>query len=1560
MADATVLQPKPTETFVSPLIRITPEDVNSAIHSLDAWLREISGGLITVSRLETVAQSVPVLSNIFAAVDAVMDIKAMVEHGDKPIDAFDWLNLGLDLIGIVPIPLGTAELRLGARPMLKLVREKVVLSGKAAMEAGAQVLSTAVVDALVANLQQRYAGEIESFLKLVKDALTEMLEKCATLIGELMTAIADLFEKAAGEKGFSVAGNVRSAERHASSIKAGLVAYDAKQAMHGIGGLIVDWVKIEGKATINAVTETAKFVDKDYGHDLKVFASGLRQRIPEVKQRVRSLSGSEVGQIGWLIQIAVDGVARWRKTKTQHHVVGIPSSGKTKVVEKRAEGALEEIGETAPAKHPGAEACKLRCPVASPPQATGRSIGFALGDEHIEHVDFSIGGAMPIVWQRTYRSFFDANDENGPLGARWITPYTTRFDIEDGKLVYHDAAGRSVDYPLLEPGKTHENLAADLSLTRVDEQYLALTRGHDLLELFEKDGERFRLGMLRDRKGNQLTLGYDEQGRLFRIVSATTQVAFKYDDRSRIIEAGQYDADGDLIAKLARYTYDANNDLVMATDRYGNKWQYEYKHHLVTRYTDRTGRGTNLAWDGIEPKSKCVREWLDDGSEDIRLSWHPKFRRVEVTDALGTVTQHYYDSKGYTFRIVYSDGTEEWMYRDKNDNLTQYIHRDGGIEQMAYDGRGNLVRHHRVDGSVVEMQYDAKEQMVALTDPHGNVWRQEYDDKGNLTAQIDPLDHKTEYGYNEQGLVTKVKDAKEGVKQLAYDSSGQLTRYTDCSGKTTKWTYDADGRLTDTTDAAGNTTKYTYGENGQLAQVQSPAGIEKLQYDAEGRLRGHTDPLGRNTRYQYDGAGRIANRSDALEQTIAYRYDRLGRLTALTDANQATYSFRYDPVGRLLEEVAFDGKATRYTYNEANGRLTSIDEAGQVTEVEYDRGGRLAKRTSGPSEERFAYDQSGRLIDAQNRYSQIQRHFDPVGNLVREHHAYKVFEQARSYVWHHQYDELGNRIKTIRPDGHTIDWLTYGSGHVHGMQLDGEERIEFERDDLHREIKRTLGSQLGHKTVYDPAGRVIQTALQRDKAPMPIVDRRYRYDAAGQLTQIEDSTKGYIDYRYDPVGRLIEAASPWSRERFAFDPASNIVDAPSDAPRAIQVAYKPREESTLPDNVPKILGNLLKTYAGMHFSYDERGNLVTKRTPKGEQKYEWDAFNRLTTAMVKEGDQRLVASYFYDALGRRIAKGVNGERTVFGWDGDTLAYESTEQGSTHYVYEAGSFVPLAQFVTNEPVQGIETPVWKSTDRYLPEEDPLQRVAQASSQAHLFYYHCDHIGTPYMMTDELGDVVWEATYKAWGETQQVIAKASQAAGVVPRNPLRFQGQQHDPETGLHYNRHRYYDPSSGRFASQDPIKLRGGINLYQYAPNSVLYIDPLGLAKGKCTVYWYDHIGGTTGHYTVKTVAPSGSLHTEQVSTGDETWIERVNGATAGEPVNSATFELPNVDAAQNVQRDKVRAGKRGESDGKYEAGTNSCMTHVMDVLNAGGVDAPSTGHRAWGFLTKNGLGPRAR
>ncbi|WP_254618369.1 RHS repeat-associated core domain-containing protein, partial [Vibrio metschnikovii] len=100
------------------------------------------------------------------------------------------------------------------------------------------------------------------------------------------------------------------------------------------------------------------------------------------------------------------------------------------------------------------------------------------------------------------------------------------------------------------------------------------------------------------------------------------------------------------------------------------------------------------------------------------------------------------------------------------------------------------------------------------------------------------------------------------------------------------------------------------------------------------------------------------------------------------------------------------------------------------------------------------------------------------------------------------------------------------------------------------------------------------------------------------------------------------------------------------------------------------------------------------------------------------------------------------------------------------------------------------------------------------------YQCDHLGTPLRLVTPEGDVVWQAHYETWGEAQVEIER------VV--NPLRFQGQYYDGETGLHYNLARYYDPRTGRFIQPDPIGLLGGLNHYQYAPNPVMWIDPTGL------------------------------------------------------------------------------------------------------------------------------------
>jgi RHS repeat-associated protein len=433
---------------------------------------------------------------------------------------------------------------------------------------------------------------------------------------------------------------------------------------------------------------------------------------------------------------------------------------------------------------------------------------------------------------------------------------------------------------------------------------------------------------------------------------------------------------------------------------------------------------------------------------------------------------------------------------------------------------------------------------------------------------------------------------------------------------------------------------------------------------------------------------------------------------------------------------------------------------------------------------------------------------------------------------------------------------------VHGLLLDGQELVAFERDALYQETSRTQANGLRQTMKYDPAGRMIEQQLgpvaqvgQKDRLFYPdmyrpdvqvgmraAIVRRYRYDPSSQLASVEDNRRGHIEYRYDPVGRLLAANSAMGYETFAFDPAGNI-QVPDTAQQGPISQRAP---------LPKLLDNLLKEYAGVSYRYDERGNLV-ERTQHGKRsEYAWDAFNRMTRATTSQG----VTTFAYDPLGRRIAKHSQAQdgdalreptRTMYGWDGDTLALESSVYGghtagerTVHYVYERNSFVPLVQATRSQAVRlapstDVKALIVGNYGKYDIELDPLwngelEKEAEPFGKDEIAFYQCDHLGTPQELTDYEGKVAWSAQYKAWGEAKEAINEAARKAG--RRNPIRFQGQYLDDETRLHYSRHRYYDPLSGRFLSKDPIGLLGGFNIYGYAPNPTQWIDPLGLASKK--------------------------------------------------------------------------------------------------------------------------------
>ncbi|BBA32864.1 Rhs family protein [Methylocaldum marinum] len=190
-------------------------------------------------------------------------------------------------------------------------------------------------------------------------------------------------------------------------------------------------------------------------------------------------------------------------------------------------------------------------------------------------------------------------------------------------------------------------------------------------------------------------------------------------------------------------------------------------------------------------------------------------------------------------------------------------------------------------------------------------------------------------------------------------------------------------------------------------------------------------------------------------------------------------------------------------------------------------------------------------------------------------------------------------------------------------------------------------------------------------------------------------------------------------------------------------------------------------------------------------------------------NQRLIESrledvstrYRYDPLGRRIEKRTGDKVTTFVWDGDALVGDWIEDPTDPVV----------------PAKGVARE-WV----YYPETfELLALLGGRRGPNTLLHDHNDPNGCPIRLTDSKGEVLWAASYTAWGQIARLHV------GYVD-NPIRLQGQYEDGETGIHYNRHRYFDPESGLFGAQDPIGLCGGLNPYQYAANSLGWIDPLGL------------------------------------------------------------------------------------------------------------------------------------
>ena len=953
----------------------------------------------------------------------------------------------------------------------------------------------------------------------------------------------------------------------------------------------------------------------------------------------------------------------------------------------------------------------------------------------------------------------------------------------------------------------------------------------------------------------------------------------------------------------AQPTFAPRYNLVSQSNMLGDTRNYAYRHHLLTACTSYTGFAYELEWISLDAlrtrwsgstlseqelaerfpvtsdnsyQARAIATRARDGSEHTRIDYVDN-DTSRVTEN-GGVLEYTFDANWLVTEVrrvtdgkPASLGRREW---DRDGMLLADIDATGAATRYAYDSAGNLVSITDAKGQRSRIEYDGQNQPVAFTDALGNTARREYDAAGRPVSITDALGHVTRYRYDQRGQLVELSDARGGSKHLRYNSQGWLIAYTDCSGHTSEYSYDTQGRLASTHDALGHATGYEYDALGRLIHLTAPDQTsEQYVYDADGNLVQQVDATGRQTRYRYNGQGLPVERTDAIGQTLHYRYDAALQLTELINAKGERYQLAYHAEGWLVSETGFDGKRTQYYYDGA-GNLVATECAGQRTELLRDALGLLCVKTTSDGVVRYAYDALGRLTAVSAPQAEQRFFHDALGQLIEERSAcflQTLPETARlpnaprtpnaSFVMTHAYDELGNRIQTILPNGRRIDTLRYGSGHWHGVLWHGKAVVDVERDKLHRERQRQLGSSCLLATrQYDPQSRLTQLTLARSgaDATVPLRERRFEYDAQGKLSTIVQTGAtaagplGKLQYTYDPVGQLLSAVQAGLAEHFAFDPAGNLVDT-APAP-----------------------GNILKNYGDIEYAYDEQGNATGKRFhPPGREStwsdlaLQYDAENRLSHAVRTEHLSRHRAHYFYDAFSRRIAKRVDtahwnqqqditkdqptlaaSTTTFFVWDGDTLAQELGHEETVTYLYEPDSFVPLARIrsdgcqqqgtahlprvaqwdlpVTRHNAQlqaAITQEQAASEAHHLSAWQRIQAAADgATPQDRMVHYHCDHLGTPRELTDAQGNVVWSGRYKAWGRLLHAEGEITQ--------PLRFQGQYEDGETGLFYNRYRYYDASTARYLTQDPIGLLGGLNSYQYAPNPTIWTDPQGLSK-KC-------------------------------------------------------------------------------------------------------------------------------
>lgn len=989
------------------------------------------------------------------------------------------------------------------------------------------------------------------------------------------------------------------------------------------------------------------------------------------------------------------------------------------------------------------------------------------------------GRGLSLQLSRTYNS--QNAGQNGPLGYGWTHSYNVFLTPDPNKtlsdptskVTVHDENGASL---IFSPSGNGAYAAAPrvLDSLQLSGGTFELNRRDQTHLFFNSSGE---LTQETDRNGYATNLSYTNN-----LLTTVTEpppgrtLTFSYYPGTTQLQSVT-----DVANRSVSFRYDASGNLQYATDLAGNTWQFGYDaNHQMTTMTDpRLGVLTN--------------------------SYDSSGRVYQQQDPMGRLTKYDYSVGGQT---TITDAKGNVTVEDFVDYEVNTVTVGAGSPQAETWG-------YSYDGATLGL--------TSIQDPAGNHWENTYNTAGNLLTHADPLGDTWTYTYDTLNDLKTAQDANKVTTTNVYDTSGNLqTTSTPIAGQTATTTYtygDAShpGDVTSITDPNGKVWQYTYDQYGVRNKVTDPLGnITTSTHDNVGRLTAAVSPKGNvtggnpsayTTIYTPDAFGHPTSVKDPLGHQTIFHYDVDGNMDSLTDANS---------------------HVTLYTYD-ADNELTDVQRADTThLGTGYDADGNVSSQTDGLKNSTiYSYDPLNRLqsvADPLNRTTSYS--YDDVNET-----ATVTDPQGRTTTY--QYDIARRLHGIVYSDGVTPNVsFTYDADGQRLTMVDGTGTSTYTIDALHRLTKVVTGASQTVQFGYDLKGQLTSIVY-----PGGTNTVTRAYDSAGQLSTVTDWNRHTTTYSYDANSNPIGIAYPNNTSAtFAYDNAdrlTSITDAKGKS-NFLNLTYAPdpigqaTQESSLSYGYNAI--NQLTSSGTTSYNYDGADNLQQIASAGSTTTVlADDSANQLSTFTEMSGSTVVQKfTYGYDPEGNRTTRtDQNGVVTTYGYDqaNRLIKYNLT---SPTYAYN-GDGLRMSKTVSGTATQqtwdvaeGLPLLLQDGTTSYVTGLGglPLEQIAGKTAS----YYHQDRIGSTRATTSSNGSVTATYTYDAYGNV-------TSSTGTLT-NPFQYAGQYTDSESGLQYDRARYYDASVGGFLSRDTA-LGTTRQPYAYAGNSPNNSsDPTGLGSVK--------------------------------------------------------------------------------------------------------------------------------